>query len=62
MGIICQILFHNNTQGVFYAGQMVAGQVTLSTDKAIQIKGKYSVVIAILHIILATFYILSNST
>lgn len=38
MGIICQILFHNNTQGVFYAGQMVAGQVTLSTDKAIQIK------------------------
>ncbi|KMZ02059.1 arrestin domain-containing protein 2 [Drosophila simulans] len=38
MGIICQILFHNNTQGVFYAGQTVAGQVTLSTDKAIQIK------------------------
>ncbi|KRK03092.1 uncharacterized protein Dyak_GE25772, isoform B [Drosophila yakuba] len=38
MGIICQILFHNNTEGVFYAGQMVAGQVTLSTDKLIQVK------------------------
>jgi len=40
MGIICQILFHNNTQGVFYAGQTISGQVTLSTDKVIQIKGK----------------------
>ncbi|EDV48174.1 arrestin domain-containing protein 2 [Drosophila erecta] len=38
MGIICQILFHNNTEGVFYAGQTVAGQVTLSTDKLIQIR------------------------
>ncbi|XP_037729404.1 arrestin domain-containing protein 2 [Drosophila subpulchrella] len=38
MGIICQILFHNNTQGVFYAGQTISGQVTLSTDKVIQIK------------------------
>ncbi|XP_016954394.1 arrestin domain-containing protein 2 [Drosophila biarmipes] len=38
MGIICQILFHNNTQGVFYAGQTISGQVTLSTDKEIQIK------------------------
>ncbi|XP_016992573.3 arrestin domain-containing protein 2 [Drosophila takahashii] len=38
MGIICQILFHNNTPGVFYAGQTISGQVTLSTDKLIQIK------------------------
>ncbi|XP_017081827.1 LOW QUALITY PROTEIN: arrestin domain-containing protein 2 [Drosophila eugracilis] len=38
MGIITQILFHNNTQGVFYAGQTISGQVTLSTDKEIQIK------------------------
>ncbi|XP_052858869.1 arrestin domain-containing protein 2 [Drosophila gunungcola] len=38
MGIICQIIFHNNVHGVFYAGQTVSGQVTLSTDKSIQIK------------------------
>ncbi|XP_016970859.2 arrestin domain-containing protein 2 [Drosophila rhopaloa] len=38
MGIICQILFHNNTQGVYYAGQSISGQVTLCTDKLIQIK------------------------
>ncbi|KAH8304948.1 hypothetical protein KR018_011664 [Drosophila ironensis] len=39
MGIICQIVFHNNTHGVYYAGQTIAGQVTLSTDKVYQIKG-----------------------
>ncbi|XP_017053003.1 arrestin domain-containing protein 2 [Drosophila ficusphila] len=38
MGIICQILFSNNTQGVFYAGQTISGQVNLCTDKPIQIK------------------------
>ncbi|XP_017035528.1 arrestin domain-containing protein 2 [Drosophila kikkawai] len=45
MGIICQILFHNNIQGVYYAGQTISGQVTLSTDtvkaiKAIRLKVK----------------------
>ncbi|XP_017104237.2 arrestin domain-containing protein 2 [Drosophila bipectinata] len=38
MGIICQILFHNNVHGVFYAGQTISGQVTISTDKVYQIK------------------------
>lgn len=38
MGIICQILFHNNVHGVYYAGQTISGQVTLSTDKVYQIK------------------------
>ncbi|KAH8242596.1 hypothetical protein KR032_000433 [Drosophila birchii] len=38
MGIICQILFHNNIQGVYYAGQTISGQVTLSTDKVKEIK------------------------
>ncbi|KAH8280915.1 hypothetical protein KR054_004488 [Drosophila jambulina] len=40
MGIICQILFHNNIQGVYYAGQTISGQVTLSTDTVRQIKGE----------------------
>ncbi|BFF89512.1 arrestin domain-containing protein 17 [Drosophila madeirensis] len=39
MGIICQILFHNNTHGVYYAGQTIFGQVTLSTDTLRQVKG-----------------------
>ncbi|XP_022222730.2 arrestin domain-containing protein 2 [Drosophila obscura] len=39
MGIICQILFHNNTHGVYYAGQTIFGQVTLSTDTVKQVKG-----------------------
>ncbi|XP_003736880.2 arrestin domain-containing protein 17 [Drosophila pseudoobscura] len=38
MGIICQILFHNNTHGVYYAGQTIFGQVTLSTDTLKQVK------------------------
>ncbi|KAH8369097.1 hypothetical protein KR009_000918 [Drosophila setifemur] len=38
MGIICQILFDNNDQGVYYAGQTISGLVTLNTDKAYQIK------------------------
>ncbi|XP_020813961.1 arrestin domain-containing protein 2 [Drosophila serrata] len=38
MGTICQILFHNNIHGVYYAGQTISGQVNLSTDKVKEIK------------------------
>ncbi|XP_052858867.1 arrestin domain-containing protein 3 [Drosophila gunungcola] len=36
--VICEIEFCNNPQGVFYAGQLISGQVVIKTEKAKPVK------------------------
>ncbi|XP_017081833.1 arrestin domain-containing protein 3 [Drosophila eugracilis] len=36
--VFCEIEFSNNPQGIFYAGQLVSGQVVIKTDKAKPVK------------------------
>ncbi|XP_017140076.1 arrestin domain-containing protein 3 [Drosophila miranda] len=36
--VICEIQFNNNAQGIYYAGQVISGQVVIKTDKVKQVK------------------------
>ncbi|XP_034665283.1 arrestin domain-containing protein 2 [Drosophila subobscura] len=36
--VICEIQFNNNAQGIYYAGQVISGQVVIQTDKVKQVK------------------------
>ncbi|XP_044252246.2 arrestin domain-containing protein 17 isoform X1 [Drosophila takahashii] len=36
--VICEIEFFNNPQGIFYAGQLISGQVVIKTEKAKSVK------------------------
>jgi len=38
--VICEIEFFNNPLGIFYAGQLISGQVVIKTDKRKPVKGK----------------------
>lgn len=38
--VICEIEFTNNPRGIFYAGQLISGQVVIKTEKAKPVKGK----------------------
>lgn len=40
MVVTCDIQFENNPQGIFYAGQVLTGKITLTADKIKQVKGK----------------------
>lgn len=40
MVVTCDIQFENNPEATFYAGQVIAGKVTLTADKVKQVKGK----------------------
>lgn len=39
MVVTCEVQFENNPSGIFYAGQVINGKVTLTADKIKQVKG-----------------------
>lgn len=46
--VICEIEFCNNSQGIFYAGQLISGQVVIKTEKEKSVKGKALIHFALL--------------
>lgn len=38
--VLCEIKFLNNVNAIYFAGQVVQGQVTLTLDKPKKLKGK----------------------